>query len=68
MRFCEQLYDLNVRYRFLAGRSKSYGTRNVEDEHQAILDAAVARDVELTSQLLMNHYRSTGAFLSELID
>ncbi|TCL08333.1 GntR family transcriptional regulator [Shimia isoporae] len=68
MRFCGQLYDLNVRYRFLAGRSKSYSSRNVEDEHQAILDAAVARDVELSSRLLMDHYRSTGAFLSDLID
>ncbi|MEP2532199.1 FCD domain-containing protein [Shimia sp.] len=67
MRFCGQLYDLNVRYRFLAGRSKSYASRNVEGEHLAILDAAVSRDVELTSTLLMDHYNSTGAFLSELI-
>lgn len=68
MRFCGQLYDLNVRYRFLAGRSKSYSSRNIEDEHQAILDAAVSRDVEKASDLLMGHYRSTGAFLAELID
>jgi len=68
LRLCSQLYDLNVRYRFLAGRSKSYGSRNVEDEHQAILDAAVAREVEESSRLLMEHYRSTGAFLAEQID
>ncbi|MBU2942593.1 FCD domain-containing protein [Shimia thalassica] len=68
LRFCGQLYDLNVRYRFLAGRSKSYSRRDVESEHLAILDAAVSRDVEQSSLLLMDHYRSTGAFLAELID
>lgn len=67
-RFCGQLYDLNVRYRFLAGRSKSYGQRDVEAEHLAILDAAVSRDVNEASRLLMDHYRSTGAFLAEQID
>ena len=68
LRFCGQLYDLNVRYRFLAGRSKSYGSRNVEAEHLAILDAAVGRNIDAASGLLMDHYRSTGAFLAELID
>lgn len=68
LRFCGQLYDLNVRYRFLAGRSKTYSSRNVEAEHLAILDAAVARNVEDASRLLVDHYRSTGAFLAELID
>jgi len=68
LRFCGQLYDLNVRYRYLAGKAKSYGRRNVEAEHHAILGAAVNRDVELASELLMAHYRKTGAFLAELID
>lgn len=68
MRFCSQLYDLNVRYRFLAGTSKSYSRRDVDAEHQAILDAALNRDIEEASRLLMDHYRSTGAFLTELIE
>lgn len=68
LRFCEQLYDLNVRYRYLAGTSKSYSRRNVEAEHLAILNAAIDRNVELVSTLLLAHYRSTGAFLAELID
>lgn len=68
MRICEQLYDLNVRYRFLAGQSKSYSRRNVEAEHAAILESAVNRDENLASKLLMDHYRSTGAFLADLID
>lgn len=66
LRFCGQLYDLNVRYRNLAGKSKTYSRRNVEQEHAAILDAAVERDFAKTSRLLMDHYRQTGAFLADL--
>lgn len=68
LRFCDQLYDLNVRYRYLAGRSKSYGRRNVEAEHRAIFDAAIARDTDKTVDRLMDHYRNTGAFLADQID
>lgn len=68
LRFCGQLYDLNVRYRYLAGKSKGYGRRDVQAEHRAILDAAVIRDVEKVCSSLMNHYLKTGAFLAELID
>ncbi len=68
LRFCSQLYDLNVRYRFLAGTAKSYSQRDVEAEHQAILDAAINRDVDEASRQLMDHYRSTGAFLADLIE
>ncbi|MCR8725163.1 GntR family transcriptional regulator [Frigidibacter sp. ROC022] len=67
LRFCGQLYDLNVRYRYLAGTSKSYGLRDVAAEHRAILDAAVQRQVDKASELLMEHYRKTGEFLAELI-
>ena len=67
LRFCDQLYDLNVRYRYLAGKSKSYGRRDVRTEHQDILDAAVARDVEQVSKRLTGHYRATGAFLADQI-
>lgn len=68
LRFCSQLYDLNVRYRHLAGKSKGYDRRDVDAEHQAILDAAVERDVDTVSARLMQHYRNTGAFLVEQID
>jgi len=67
LRFCSQLYDLNVRYRYLAARSEGYGRRNVEAEHRAILDAAVARDVDAVCENLLDHYRKTGAFLAELL-
>ncbi len=68
LRMCGQLYDLNVRYRYLAGQSKSYARRDVEAEHQAILDAAVSRDFETTPARLLDHYQKTGAFLAEQID
>lgn len=68
LRFCGQLYDLNVRYRYLAGRSKSYGRRDVETEHRAILEAAIDRDAEKVCETLLDHYRKTGAFLAEQID
>ena len=68
LRFCTQLYDLNVRYRYLAGQSKGYSRRNVDAEHQRILDAAVERNVDLVSERLMDHYRGTGAFLAEQMD
>lgn len=68
LRFCNQLYDLNVRYRYLAGKSKGYSRRNVDAEHEAILDAAVDRDVEAVCTRLLEHYRNTGAFLAELMD
>ena len=67
LRFCDQLYDLNVRYRYLAGTSKSYGHRNIDSEHQAILEAAVNRQTDKAVEVLIEHYRSTGAFLSDLI-
>jgi len=68
LRFCSQLYDLNVRYRFLAGRSQGYARRDVKAEHQAILDWAIARDAEAASSSLVEHYQKTGAFLADLID
>lgn len=65
LKFCAQLYDLNIRYRYLAIRSKTYARRDVAAEHQLILDAAVARDADKASEHLMAHYRKTGAFLAE---
>ncbi|WP_432679951.1 GntR family transcriptional regulator [Nioella aestuarii] len=68
LRFCSQLYDLNVRYRYLAGTAESYEKRDIGAEHKAILDAAVMRDAEGAAEQLMTHYRRTGAFLSELLE
>jgi len=63
LKFCTQLYDLNIRYRYLAGRTLSYGTRDVAREHREIFEAAVARDAETAAARLLKHYRDTGAWL-----
>ncbi len=67
LKFCSQLYDLNIRYRFLAGNALNYQRRDVGEEHTGILEAAVARDADLATERLLNHYRMTGAFLSGLL-
>lgn len=66
LRFCDQLYDLNIRYRYLAGTAGGYAKRNVASEHQGILDATIQRDQQLASKLLKQHYTRTGEFLAEL--
>lgn len=67
LKFCSQLYDLNIRYRFIAGRGITYGKRDVSKEHADILDAAVERDADLASTRLLEHYRGTGQFLADAL-
>ncbi|GAB5373691.1 MAG: GntR family transcriptional regulator [Acuticoccus sp.] len=67
LKFCSQLYDLNIRYRFLAGRALAYQQRDVPEEHAGILAATIARDADVASERLLNHYRLTGAFLAGLL-
>lgn len=66
--YSNQLYDQNIRYRFLAERSTNYQSRNVSDEHTKLLNATIERNAELASKLLVNHYHSTGKFLASLLD
>ncbi|MBX2839497.1 MAG: GntR family transcriptional regulator [Gammaproteobacteria bacterium] len=68
LRFCDQLYDLNIRYRYLAGQSGRYGKRRVENEHKGIMEAAVKRDPDKASRRLIDHYTLTGDFLAEKLD
>jgi len=60
--YCGQLYDLNIRYRNLAG-AVAYPSRDVAREHQAICDATLARDADRAVRLLIDHYTATGDFL-----
>ncbi|MBV7408535.1 FCD domain-containing protein [Maritimibacter sp. DP1N21-5] len=59
-----QLYDQNVRYRHLSG-SKAYPSRDIDAEHNAITDAVLERNADLSVELLMSHYSTTGNFLKE---
>lgn len=62
-RYCSQLYDLNIRYRYLAAGGASYQNRDIAAEHEDIFDAAVAGDAEGASAALLSHYRLTGEYL-----
>jgi GntR family transcriptional regulator, carbon starvation induced regulator len=67
LKFCSQLYDLNIRYRYLAGSALSYQKRDVREEHAGILSAAISKDADLASERLLKHYQLTGAYLSGLL-
>ena len=62
-RYCGQLYDLNIRYRYLAAGGASYQNRDIPAEHEEIFDAAVQGDAEAASVALLSHYRLTGEYL-----
>ena len=64
LRFCEQLYDLNIRYRYIA-MPKSYPNRKLEDEHRAIMDAAISRNADKAVALLAEHYQRSAMILEE---
>jgi len=63
-RYCGQLYDLNIRYRYLAAGGTNYRKRDVGAEHEEILDAAVRGDADAAAAALIRHYRVTGDYLS----
>lgn len=67
MKFCSQLYDLNIRYRYLAGSALNYTKRDVSSEHEAIMQAAISGEAESATEQLLTHYRKTGAFLADAL-
>ena len=67
LKFCSQLYDLNIRYRYLAGSALDYQKRDIANEHTSIMEAAIGGDADRASQHLSSHYRETGAFLVGLL-
>ncbi|WP_406858025.1 GntR family transcriptional regulator [Alsobacter sp. KACC 23698] len=56
--YCEQQADLLFRYRQLSIQ-RVYPTRNVKDEHEAILKAVVDGDADKAVALLTAHYQGT---------
>lgn len=66
-KLCEiasNLNDATMLFRRWALPSKNSQRRDVAAEHQEILEAALARDVVLTQQLLRKHYESTLAHIA----
>lgn len=64
LKFCDKLYDQNIRYRQLSG-SKAYPSRDVAEEHNAMCDSVLDRDADLAADLLVSHYRRTSNFLMD---
>jgi DNA-binding GntR family transcriptional regulator len=62
--FCDQLADQLYRYRRLS-IVKAYPSRPVAEEHQAILDAVLARDADQATTLLAAHFTATAEVLLE---
>lgn len=56
--FCAQLTDRHQRYRKLAAR-RGFPHRDVQAEHQGILDAVLQRDADTAVARLMAHYQLT---------
>lgn len=67
LQFCDKLYDLNIRYRRVAG-SPIDSIRNVENEHTAIVQATLARDEERAVALLLAHYNGTADLVRNKLD
>lgn len=63
-RYCSQLYDLNIRYRYLAAGGPNYQSRDIPAEHDEIFEAAVQRDSDAASAALLRHYGLTGEYLT----
>jgi DNA-binding GntR family transcriptional regulator len=64
LRFCDQMYDLNIRYRRVASPPRDK-ERDVDAEHAAIVEAVLTRDEEKAVELLISHYRCTAQFIRE---
>ena len=62
VRFCNQLYDQNIRYRNLSGIT-AYSKRNLNREHDDIMQATLDRDGNTAVERLTAHYNLTGRFL-----
>ncbi len=58
----QTLFDAADRYRHLARRAALSGTPVRPDQHQAIMDAVLARDTARSITLLQAHYRRTAVW------
>ena len=59
MNFCSMMMDQSVRYRNLSVNFTLARRGDALAEHEAILNAALDRDVALSCELLTTHYRKT---------
>lgn len=60
LKMCATLHDLSDRYRRILLRSRPFD-RDVGDEHQLIMEAALARNADKAARLLQQHVERTTA-------
>lgn len=65
LKLCDQLYDLNIRYRYLAGEAIDYGVRDIAAEHADMMAAVLDHDADRAAESLVGHYQATGRFLAD---
>lgn len=63
--FCKELLEQSERYRNLLGKFKSGRKRNVDSEHQDIMQAVLARDADLACKRLSEHFWTTTQLILE---
>lgn len=64
LKFCNQLYDQNIRYRNISG-IMAYSKRDTNNEHQHIVKLVLERKADEAVKALINHYTTTGKYLSK---
>jgi len=62
LQYCQQLQEQTLRYRNLV-EMVEYREGNEGKEHQAIVDAVLAGDANLATELLTKHYEVTAEIL-----
>ena len=67
LRYCDQLYDQNIRYRVLSNHV-AFHERDSNAEHEAIKEATLGRDADLAVERLLAHYTQTGSYLTGRFD
>ncbi len=67
LKFCEQLSDHAERYRRLSLAVRGH-KRDIAAEHQAIADAAIARNANLACRLLERHFTVTADTISAALE
>jgi GntR family carbon starvation induced transcriptional regulator len=68
MRFVDVLFDQMNRYRHLSFHAASSAVRDVPGEHQAMLDAALARDADTACRLLETHLAKTAKLALKVME
>jgi GntR family transcriptional regulator, carbon starvation induced regulator len=64
--FSDLLWDLTERYRFLAYHHRPEFRENIRAEHQALVDATLARDAETAIGLIKGHIQHTATLAGHL--